>query len=110
MVNEAKKAINELNKLGIYPSLYNVHTIKPINIKQLNAIANQYNMLFTLEEHSIIGGLYSTVCECLSNRVKIYPIGIRDTFGESGTPEELMKKYKIDKEAIVSCIVKERSI
>lgn len=107
MVNEGKKAIEILNQHNIYPSLYNVHTIKPINQKQLEKISSSYDMIVTLEEHSIIGGLYSAVRECVSSH-NVYPIGIKDIFGESGTPEELMKKYEIDKGAIVSCVMKER--
>ena len=106
MINEAKKAIKELNDMDIYPSLYNVHTIKPINENQLLSIANQNEIIITLEEHSIIGGLYSVVCECLVNKSKVYPIGIKDTFGESGTPEELMKKYEIDASSIVKFVKK----
>lgn len=104
MVNEGKKAIEILNKHHIYPSLYNVHTIKPLNLERLEKINSTYDVIITLEEHSIIGGLYSAVCECITSN-NVYPIGIRDTFGESGTPTELMKKYEIDKNAIVSYVL-----
>ena len=61
MVNEARKAIEILAKNNIYPSLYNVSSLKPINTMQLNSIINSYDLIFTLEEHNIIGGLYSLV-------------------------------------------------
>ena len=61
--------------------------------------------VFTLEEHNIIGGLYSLVCEKLDKPKKIYPIAIQDTFGESGTPEELMSKYKIDADYLVKSVL-----
>lgn len=105
MVNEARKAIEILAKNNIYPSLYNVSSLKPINTMQLNSIINSYDFIFTLEEHNIIGGLYSLVCEKLDKPKKIYPIAIQDTFGESGTPEELMSKYKIDADYLVKSVL-----
>ena len=104
MVNEAKKAVQVLNEQGICPSIYNVSSLKPIDVKQLNTIANEYDYIFTLEEHSIIGGLYSLVCENLRCIKQIYPIAIQDVFGESGTPKELMKKYQIDADYIISSV------
>lgn len=99
MVDEAKKAIEQLNQKGIYPSLYNVSSLKPINKFQLEEIALKYDYIFTLEEHNIIGGLYSIVSETINK--KVYPIAINDTFCESGTPRELMHKYHIDHDYIV---------
>ncbi len=107
MVQEAKKAINQLVKLGIKPSLYNVSTIKPINEQQIHEIFETYSTIITLEEHSIYGGLYSTVCEISHGKCNIVPIAIKDTFCESGTPEALMKKYKIDAEEIVKTVLNE---
>ncbi len=95
MVSEALIAIEQLNQEGIYPSLYNVHTIKPIDQDKINSIAKSYDYVMTLEEHNVIGGLFSAVVEALKIPKIIYPIGIKDTFGESGTPEALMKKYEI---------------
>ena len=103
MVDEAKKAIDVLHDRGIYPSLYNVSTIKPINTKQLQDIAQKYDRVITLEEHNIIGGLYSAVCEWVSCD-KVYPIAIQDTFCESGTPQALMKKYGLDQETIIDAV------
>lgn len=100
MVNEARKAINCLNQEGIYPALYNVSTLKPLNQKQLNEIAAQYDYIVTLEEHNVIGGLYSIVKENLKRNILVVPIAIQDTFTESGTPRELMKKYRIDQDEI----------
>ena len=107
MVQEAKKAIDVLVKLGIQPSLYNVPTIKPINEQQVQEIFGKYSTIITLEEHSMYGGLYSTVCELSHGKCNIVPIAIKDTFGESGTPEELMRKYKIDAEEIVKTVLNE---
>lgn len=104
MVSEALKAIEELNHMGIYPALYNVPTIKPLQVHQLQKIINQYKNAFILEEHSVIGGLYSAICESIDYCHRVYSVGICDTFGESGTPEELMRKYKIDAQAIVQYV------
>ncbi len=104
MVSEAKQAIEVLNNKGINPALYNVSTLKPFNKDKLNEIANNYDVIITLEEHSIIGGLYSAVVENLEEPKKVVPIGIKDTFGESGTVEALLKKYQLDKDYIVEVV------
>lgn len=106
MVDEAKKAMDILHEHGVEPSLYNVSTLKPINQKQLKEIEKQYDMIVTLEEHNIIGGLYSTVCENIASN-KVYPIAIKDTFCESGSPKALMKKYGLDQETIANLILEQ---
>ena len=106
MVDEAKKAIELLKEEGINPAIYNVPTLKPINKIMLKDIVEQYDYVFTLEEHNVIGGLYSIVSEIIHEKM-IYPIAINDTFTESGTPLELMEKYGIDAKSIVKS-VKER--
>ena len=69
--------------------------------------AKETNRIITVEDHSIIGGLGSSVCEVLSEEypVKVERMGIVDTFGESGKADELMRKYKIDSTAIVEKIL-----
>ena len=106
MVDEAKKAIEMLREENINPSIYNVPTLKPINKKMLQDIVEQYDYVFTLEEHNMAGGLYSIVSEIVHNKM-IYNIAIDDTFTESGTPLELMAKYGIDAKSIIKR-VKER--
>lgn len=96
MVSEAQKALVRLKEFHITPALYNVHTLKPFDSKQLSDIAREFDVIVTLEEHNVIGGLYSCVLENLKTPRLVIPIAIMDSFGESGTPEELMKKYKID--------------
>lgn len=100
MVNEALKAVEQLNK---DIAVYNVPTLKPINEKMVKDLIEQYDYIFTLEEHSIVGGLYSLICE-LSQGKRIIPIAINDTFGKSGTPLELMNQYGISAQAIVKKI------
>lgn len=106
MVSESMKAIKVLNDLDIYPSLYNVHTIKPIDENKINELSNQYDVLITLEEHNMIGGLYSAVKEVIRSQSLVVPIAIRDTFGESGTPNQLLRKYRINDEMIIKTVKK----
>ncbi len=82
--------------------MINIHTIKPIDKDIVVKAAKETKKLFTVEEHSIIGGLGSAVAEVLAeeNPVPLYRIGVRDTFGESGPAVELLHKYKLDAEGI----------
>ncbi len=103
MVNIAKNAIKELKKQNMDIALYNISTLKPLHIDRLNEIVSDYEVIVTLEEHNVIGGLYSMICENIHHK-PIYPIAIKDAFGESGTPKDLMHKYKIDEEAIIQLV------
>ena len=75
----------------------NISTIKPIDRELIIKAAKETKGIVTAEEHSIIGGLGAmvsqVVCEECPTRIKM--VGIKDTFGESGTPDELMEKYKL---------------
>ena len=70
--------------------------MKPLDEELVVEAAKKTGKVVTVEEHSIIGGLGSAVCECLSEKhpVPVYRIGIRDVFGESGPAVELLKKYE----------------
>ena len=98
MVQESLKAVKDLNV-----SVYNVSTIKPMDKKALKKIADLHDCIITLEEHNVIGGLYSSVCEIVHNK-PIYPIGIKDVFGESGDVKSLFRKYGLDSEMILSYV------
>lgn len=106
-VSEAIKAKEILKEKGINVRVVDVHTIKPIDREMIIKCTKETKRIITIEDHSIIGGLGSSVCEVLSEEypVKIERMGIVDTFGESGKAEELMKKYKIDSTAIVEKVV-----
>lgn len=95
MVFEMLKASNILKGYGIEAEVINLPTIKPIDKKLIMDSARKTGCVFTCEEHSIIGGLGSAVLEVLEEERDIYKkrIGIEDTFGESGQPEELFEKY-----------------
>jgi transketolase len=79
-----------------------MHTIKPLDKETLLKYAQKCKAVVTAEEHSIYGGLGSAVCEALSlSKIPIKTLGIRDEFGESGTPDELFEKFGLTAEEIV---------
>lgn len=97
MVHEAIDAAGMLEKEGISVRVIDMHTIKPIDRDIIIKAASETGRIVTAEEHSVIGGLGSAVAEVLSQNlpVRIKMVGIKDTFGESGKPEELLKKYSL---------------
>lgn len=96
----------ELEKLGISVEVINSHTIKPLDKETILKSVKKTNQVITLEEHQITGGLGGAVCEYLSEvyPVPIHRIGMPDTFGESGTPNELIAKYGMDTQSITKTI------
>lgn len=104
MVQLALKAKDELSNEGIDAKIVNIHTIKPIDRKLLIKVAKETGAIVTAEEHSIIGGLGSAVSEVVSEEfpVPIVKVGIKDTFGESGKPDQLLNKYGLTVESIVN--------
>ena len=106
MVSEALEASKELESKGISVRVINIHTIKPIDKDIIIKAAQETGAIVTAEEHNIIGGLGSAVAEVISEN---YPallkrIGTNDTFGESGSPNDLLKKYGLTKENIIKAI------
>ena len=87
---------------GIEATVVNIHTIKPLDKELVVKVAKATNKVFTVEEHSIIGGLGSAVAECLCDEYpcKVTRIGVNDVFGESGPAGELIKKYGLDGQSI----------
>lgn len=106
-VQEALKAQKELSKKGVNIRVIDIHTIKPIDKKLIIKSAKETKRIVTLEDHSIIGGLGTAVCEVLSEEYpcKVERLGIKDTFGRSGNPEELMSYFKIDKKALLGTFI-----
>lgn len=102
-VAEALKAQKELEKQGINIRVIDMHTIKPIDKEIIIKSAKETKKIITVEDHSIIGGLGSAVCEVLSEEypTKVTRIGIKDTFGTSGKAEELMKHFHITSQDII---------
>ena len=101
-VGESLAAAEKLEAEGVSVRVINIHTIKPIDKDIVVKASKETKKLFTVEEHSIIGGLGSAVAEVLAEESPspLYRIGVRDTFGESGPAVELLHKYKLDAEGI----------
>ena len=102
MVSEALKAQEKLAQEGINVRVIDVHTIKPIDREMIVKCAKETDKLITIEDHSIIGGLGSSVCEVLSEEYpkKVIRMGIKDRFGKSGKDEQIQKYIKINKKKI----------
>jgi len=97
-VAETLEAAKMLEADGIDAKVINIHTIKPLDDELILAAAKETGRVVTIEEHSVIGGLGSAVCDLLSEKLptKVLKIGVEDTFGESGPALELIKKYGLD--------------
>ena len=96
------EAAEKLAADGIEAKVINIHTIKPLDEELVAAAAKETGKVVTVEEHSVIGGLGSAVCDvlCAQAPTKVLKIGINDTYGESGPAAELVKKYGLDAESI----------
>ena len=103
-VSESLAAAELLAKDGIDAKVINIHTIKPLDEDLIVKAAKETGKVFTVEEHSVIGGLGSAVCDCLSEKAptKVVKIGVNDVYGESGPAVELLHLYGLDAENIVT--------
>ena len=101
-VSESLEAAKLLAADGIDARVINIHTIKPLDEALVVKAAKETSRIFTVEEHSIIGGLGSAVCDTLAAQAptKVTKIGVEDTYGESGPAVELIHKYGLDAEGI----------
>ena len=102
LVWESIIAARELSKEGIEAEVINIHTIKPLDKDIILNSLSKTNCLVSCEEHNIIGGLGESISRLIVNNT-LYPmefVGVNDSFGESGTPEQLMKKYNLNSENI----------
>ena len=101
-VSECLAAADKLAADGIDAKVINIHTIKPLDEELVVKAAKETGKVVTVEEHSVIGGLGSAVCDALSEKcpTQVMKIGINDTFGESGPAVELVKKYGLDADSI----------
>ncbi|HTY13095.1 MAG TPA: transketolase family protein [Candidatus Omnitrophota bacterium] len=106
MVAEALDAADTLQKEGISARVVNLHTIKPLDKEIIVKCAQDTGAIVTAEEHSIIGGLGGAVAEVVGENcpVPMARVGIKDMFGESGKPEELLVKYGLTQEEIVQAV------
>lgn len=101
-VAESLKAAEMLADDGIDAEVINMHTIKPLDKAAVIESAAKTGKIVTVEEHSVIGGLGSAVCDVIAQiqSAKVLKIGINDVFGESGPAPQLIKKYGLDAESI----------
>lgn len=101
-VSESLAAAEMLAKDGIDAKVINIHTIKPLDEELVIAAAKETGRVVTVEEHSVIGGLGSAVCDVLSEKAPtpVLKIGVQDVFGESGPAVQLVHKYGLDAEGI----------
>lgn len=108
MVDAALTAYNTLAEQGIKARVINMPTIKPIDEDIIIEAARETGVIITAEEHSIIGGLGSAVAEVVSTNcpVRVLRVGIKDSFGESGKPAELLKAYGLTADDIVEAVKK----
>ena len=106
LVWESLLAADELEKQGISCEIINIHTIKPLDEEIILKSVEKTGKIVTAEEHNYLGGLGESVAGMLA-RKRPTPqefVAVNDTFGESGTPAELMHKYEIDAEAVVKAV------
>ena len=101
-VSSALEAAEKLAADGIDAKIINIHTIKPLDEELIVAAAKETGKVVTVEEHSVIGGLGSAVCDSLAEKcpVLVKKIGVQDVFGESGPAAALLAKYKLDGEGV----------
>ncbi|MGL4848594.1 MAG: transketolase family protein [Clostridium sp.] len=104
MVDAALEASEMLKAEGINARVINIHTIKPIDTELITKAAKETGAIVTAEEHNIIGGLGSAVAEVVAENcpVPVLRVGVKDTFGESGLPNQLLEKYGLTAKDIVA--------
>ena len=97
-VNSALEAAEKLAADGISAEVINIHTIKPLDEELILASAKKTGKVVTVEEHSVIGGLGSAVCDVLSEKLPtpVKKLGVNDTYCESGPAAKLIEKYRLD--------------
>ena len=102
MVDSALQAAEKLAADGIDAEIINICTIKPLDKDIIVGSAKKTGKVVTCEEHSVIGGLGSAVCDALAEEypVKVRKIGMQDVFGESGSASDLLKKYELDGDGV----------
>ncbi|MGH2667412.1 transketolase C-terminal domain-containing protein [Flavobacterium sp.] len=106
LVWEALIAAEALEAKGISAEVINIHTIKPLDDEAILASVAKTGCIVTAEEHNFLGGLGESVARVLAlNNPKPQEfVAVNDSFGESGTPEQLMEKYKLNNQAIVEAV------
>ncbi len=106
LVHNALQAALRLDKEGIGVSVLHMPTVKPLDTEALASFGAEHELIVTLEEHQIIGGLGSAVCEYYASTTpkRVIRLGVNDAFGQSGTMEELLAHYGMDTDTVVHTI------
>ena len=106
LLHKALLAANELKKEGIEVEVINLSTIKPLDTEAVITLARKAGKIVTVEEHQVAGGMGSAVAECLAENLPVPMrfVGVRDEFGQSGTPEELIEHYGMGKKDIAKAV------
>ncbi len=106
MVAYALEAAEELSLAGISVSVVNVASVKPLDVSTLVQVAKKTKAVVSAEEHNIIGGLGSAIAEVLAENAPtpMVRVGLKDTFGESGRPLELLEKYGLTKASLIKAV------
>ena len=109
VVNEARKAVETLEKEGVNVRLINIHTIKPIDREIVIKAAQETGRIITIEEHNVIGGLGDAVCDVVTSEcpVPVRKVGVYDRFGYSGPAWELLEKFGLTETGIAQVIREE---
>ncbi|PKQ67412.1 transketolase family protein [Raineya orbicola] len=108
LVWKSLQAVEVLAQKGISAELINIHTIKPLDTEAILDSVSKTRCVVTAEEHQRFGGLGSAIAELLSQKMPVPQefVAVNDSFGESGTPDELMKKYGLDTSNVVDAVEK----
>ena len=106
MVPVALEVAEQLAAEGVNAEVINIHTIKPLDTELIAASAAKTGKVVTIEEHSVIGGLGSAVCQTLSENtpVPVKVIGVQDTYGESGPALQVLAKYGLDTPSVLASV------
>lgn len=111
LLHEALKAAKQLESQGIQVTVINSHTIKPLDTETILNEVKKAGAVVTVEEHQAAGGFGSSIAELLGERfpVPVEMVAVRDEFGQSGDPDELLTHYKLDTQAIIAAVEKVKS-
>jgi transketolase len=108
LVWKSVQAAQALAERGISAEVINIHTIKPLDEKAILDSVRKTRCVVTAEEHMYNGGLGDSICQLLARNfpLPVEMVGVNDSFGESGTPDELMAKYKLDTVDVIAAVEK----
>lgn len=113
LVAEAMKAAESLKEQGINPTVVNMHTIKPLDEELIRELTKEHSVIYSLEEHSVVGGLGGAVAECLAGlgtSTKLVRMGFKDEYSVLGDYEYILKQNKLDAESVKEAILKNERV